>query len=560
MTKENLRDAIGNISEKNIERFLRKDDILKQKVKKQKKSIKEIALRAVAACLCLLIIGGSVFLIHGGYKHSIPSDGTTDIGTTDAITSPDSESYTLFDTEAFRSKYSGGAVNILCWDSTMPEFEISAEESQSGDIVKEAIYKRNSSTEKELGISLIFNQQDDDSGKAASILQYVKTQLAEEKTFDVISLYSRTVGILTMQGLLLPLNYTKEYLNLDNPWYPKSIKEDTSIKGNTYYVAGDVSTNVIYSTYAFIFNKDILSEDSSVGYTADSLYTLVKEQKWTVEEMYKLVGSYWKDLDGDEKKSRSDGFGFRSYNYHMDALCFGVGFDMLVIDNDATKADMLLTLSPDYTGQRAIDFVDYIGKLMTSNTALNDESCAKNFSAGNDISFLSRIRDIEKLTSTEGQNMDYGILPAPKYDTAQPGYRSYVGADCSLWGISSSQADDYDRKAMSAAIIETMGYYSMQYTTTAIFNDLFPNQNVYDNTNDKDNFILIKETSSIGADRIFIRTMSFYIGGEIMGTYAAKGADYGKYTSSLKAHYRQAIEDASKTLFELSKAFPPSDE
>ena len=307
----------------------------------------------------------------GGDDVTTPSDTTTD--PTDVTTDPDDlKKDVLFDVSAFKSSYSGETVNILCWDSEHPEFEVNKSELSGGEPLLDAIYSRNMKLQDALGVTLVFTEHTDGASLSPEVLKYVEMQADGGIPFDIMAVYSRTAAVLSQKGHLLPVNYYPEYINLNNSWYPDALVAETNIKGNTYYVSGDISTNLLYMTYGFIFNKDVLKDNPDIGYTEESLYKLVEENKWTLEEMYKLIGSYWLDADENGVKSTEDGFGLRSYNYHFDAFYTGSDLQYLTVDNSATESGKLITISSDYIGQKSIDLADTLGDLLASNNACND--------------------------------------------------------------------------------------------------------------------------------------------------------------------------------------------
>ena len=486
-------------------------------------------------------------------------DVTTSVtGTTAEVTNPAGEKNTLFDTEAFKAKYEGEDVNILCWDSEHREFEVLKTELSGSDPLLEGIYARNIHVSETLGVNLVWNEQDDDSGKAASMLQYVEMQADGGTPIDVIALYSRTAGLLSQKGHLLPVNYYSEYINLENSWYPDALVEETNIKGNTYYVSGDISTNLLYLTYGFVFNKDVLESNPGIGITSDDLYKLVEDQKWTLEEMYKLVGSYWVDADENGVKSVNDGVGLRSYNYHFDAIYVGSNMKYVVIDNTTTDPATLIQVASDYTSQKAIDLSDTIGELMSSNYAYNDESCAKTF-ANNaiDISFISRVRDIQKIHDSENNDMSYGVLPIPKYDLAQEDYKCVAGNPLTLWGISADSVD-YDREVMAAAVIEISGYFAQTDTTEAIFETLFKGR-YSEFPEDSESFDIIRRTTSFDIGRIFTKVLSanFAIADQ-WSSAAAKSQKWATKCVSMSNLFKQGAITASRDFWNLADTLKPT--
>lgn len=486
-----------------------------------------------------------------------PADTTT-VGGDAGTTAPSGDKDTLFDTNAFKKKYEGQDVNILCWTSEHREFEVTQAELTASDPLLEGIYARNVHTSDTLGVNLVWNEQDDGSKYTGSILKYIEVQSDGGQPIDVVAVYSRTAGVLAQKGHLLPVNYYSDYINLDNSWYPVALVEETDILGNTYYVSGDISTNLLYMTYGFVFNKDVLANNPGLGFTASDLYKLVEDGKWTLEQMYKLVENYYVDADDDGVKSTNDYFGIRSYNYHLDAFYVGSNMKYAVVNNNAAVENELITVSSDYTSEKAINLSDRLATLFTSNYAINDSSCAKNFAnTDGDLSFVSRIRDINKIVESENNDMNYGVLPIPKYDEAQENYKCVAGNPMTLWGISADSVD-YDREVMAAAVIEIMGYYAQTDTTEAIFETLFKGR--YANApEDAAAFDLIRQTTSFDIGRVFTNVLSTSLAiADQWSKAAANGQKWGAICKDKARMFTVGAQQASLDFRKVSQTLTPT--
>lgn len=487
------------------------------------------------------------------------TDGeTTPAGTTAAVgtTVEGGHQDTLFDVAAFKATYEGEEVNILCWDSEHPEFEVLNTELSGSDPLLEGIYARNIKVSEDLGVTLVFNEQDDDTNKAASMLKYVEMQADGGTPIDVVALYSRTAGLLSQKGHLLPVNYFSDYINLENSWYPQALVEETNIKGNTYYVSGDVSTNLLYLTYGFIFNKDVLNSLTDYDVTVDDLYDLVEEGAWTLEEMYKLCGEYWYDADESGTKTTEDGFGLRSYNYHLDALYVGSGMKYVFVDNTTTDPNALITVHTDYTSQKAINLSDTLGDFFASTYFINDNP-ATNFAKGNDIAEITRVRDIRKIHESENSDMSYGVLPIPKYDIAQEDYKCVAGNPLTLWGIS-ADACDYDREIMAAAVIEYSGYVAQSETTEAIFETLFKGR-YSEFPEDAESFDIIKRTTSFDIGRIFTKVLSnTHAIADQWSNCAAQSKRWATTGATMTKMFAAGAKTASNDFWNLAETLKPT--
>jgi len=494
----------------------------------------------------------------GKTETTTPSgDVTTTTPSADTTTSDNTPKDTLFDLEAFKKAYEGEVVSILCWDSEHPEFEVKKSELAGGEPLLDAIYTRNTELQATLGVSLEFTEHTDGASLSPDMLKYVEMQADGGMAFDIMAVYSRTAAVLSQKGHLLPVNYYPDYINLNNSWYPDALVNETNIKGNTYYVSGDISTNLLYMTYGFIFNKDVLSDNASIGYTEKDLYKLVEEDKWTLEEMYKLIGNYWLDADENGVKSTADGFGLRSYNYHFDAFYTGSGMQYLTVDNAATDPAKLVVISSDYISQKAIDLADTLGDLLASNYACNDSDSGIHFANDKDLSIVTRVRDIQKIHDSENSDMRYGVLPVPKYDLAQEDYKCVAGNPLTLWGISADTCD-YDREVIAAGVIEYMGYLAQKETTEVIFESLFKGR-YSEFPEDAASFEIIRRTTSFDIGRFFTEVIHLDFGiADEWSSAVAKSQKWATKAQMMKRLFDQGVLAASNDFWKLTDTLKPT--
>ena len=442
-------------------------------------------------------------------------------------------------------------LNVLCWNSEHPEFEM-LEEEIAGDAVNAAIYERNNQVQRTLGLeAIIWNQQSGNSGNETKFLKYVETVAQNgDVPIDVIASYARSTALCSQKGFLAPMNFYKNHIDLTHTWYPQSLLDEITIGGNVYFLSGDISTNLLFVTYGCVFNKDILT-DINIDY--NYLYELVDGGKWTLDELFKLTGDYYHDADGDGKKSAKDAIGLRTQSLHVDSIYTGAGLKYAEIDNNATDPQKLVIISPDFASKKSIDLNDRLGDIFASDYAINDSSCAKNFAVqANSIVLISRIRDIRELFKEGVDEMEYGVLPLPKYDVNQEDYKCVAANPFTLWGVYSGNFD-LEGEECAAAFIEWSGYYGMHNTTEAIFEYLFKGRYA-DEPDDASSFDTIRRTTSFDIGRIFAVVLSpDAIMADRWSSCATAGSKWATMYGSLIRGYSDNAKKASKDFWNLKE-------
>jgi hypothetical protein len=441
-------------------------------------------------------------------------------------------------------------MNILCWNSEHDEFDM-LEEEAAADTVKTAIFERNNLLKAKLGLTdIIWNEQKGSTNYQNEFLKYVETVAQNgDVEIDIIATYSRTAGLLSQKGFYLPVNFYTNYIDLTHSWYPEALIDEVNIGGNRYFVSGDISTNLLFLTYGFIFNKDLLKD---LGVDHNYLYDLVDEGKWTLEEMYKLVESYYQDIDQSGSKTENDGYGLRSYKYHLDAFYVGAGLKYAEIDNNTTDPKKLVVVSADYGSKKSIDLNDRLGQLFTSDHAYNAEPKTTFATRQNDIAEVTRIRDIREFFKDGVEECEYGVLPLPKYDEKQEEYKCVAGNPFTLWGIYSGNYD-LQREESAAGFIEWAGYYGMINTTEAIFEYLFKGRYA-DQPDDANSFDVIRRTTSFDIGRIFTKVISPNAAiADQWSNCAAIGSKWAPIYGSLIRGYSDNAKKASQDFWNLKE-------
>jgi hypothetical protein len=291
-------------------------------------------------------------------------------------------------------------------------------------------------------------------GVGAAYMNYVgNSYKAGDQTWDLITAHSRTIALTAMYGYcadLMPL----DYLDFEKPWWPTVMTETATIGDRMYFVTGDCSTNSIHMMYCIFFNKDIMSE-----YKIQDPAALVKEGKWTMENLQAVTKNLYQDLNSDGKKDYNDFFGFSSLNWHYDAIYYGAGLKQADADEET-----LFKISDDYFSEKAVNLSDFMGSWATSDDVLTDSSnYTTPFYNGNGFMIMARHKDVADKVVDAG--FSYGIVPIPKYDEAQERHITVVGNPVSFYAIYGNSKD----QNRAAAVLECWAAEAYRTTTPALF-------------------------------------------------------------------------------------------
>lgn len=252
-----------------------------------------------------------------------------------------------------------------------------------------------------------------------------------------------------------------EYLDFSKPWWDTQMAESMSINGHLYFATGDLLIDDNEATFAMMFNKDIAKD-----HNLEDIYSLVDKQEWTLNKFYEMEQKVKKDMDNDGKMGYgNDVVGFAYTADTSYCLLFGSGVMLCTKD-----ADDYPTYSLNV--ERAQDVTDLGRLILAPDCALNLVTAATGgvpyweagditFSNGKALFYAQCMNTVSGLRNYE---VNFGIVPFPKYDKAQDKYYSLMHSGSSA-SFAIPRSVDQDELTMITSIIEAMAYHSVDTLT-----------------------------------------------------------------------------------------------
>ncbi len=345
-------------------------------------------------------------------------------------------------------------IDILCWNtSQVDEFEYA---EMPKDAINQAFYKRNEAVAERTNTVLNFIQIDGDNANQGAFVQTATNGITGDSgLYDIIACYSMCAGTLMTKGVLRDLN-TVDYLDMEKPWWSSTLAESATIKDKIYFISGDISGEIFYNMMFMIYNNDL-----GDNFGRDDPRLMVKDNTWTMAEMYKFIANTYVD-DGLNGKEQNDTFGLMvPTQVLIDAFFYGCGYTFTENTEDGK-----VVLTDEFTGVATYDLLNKLTEVLHDT---NDAIFIKGnqpFKAGRGmlgVAQAAMFRDIRE----EGWN--YSILPMPKLDEKQELYYSALGFGYSYYTIpvNTSTAD------CAGAVIEALASDSYRNTTPEIFEVTF---------------------------------------------------------------------------------------
>ncbi|MCL2517967.1 MAG: extracellular solute-binding protein [Oscillospiraceae bacterium] len=287
-------------------------------------------------------------------------------------------------------------------------------ESENGDIVNDAIYRRNAAVEERLNVKLNVIPGPGWQNYDMAMNNMRRSVASDEQAYDIISGWSARVPILAAEGLFLNL-YGLKYLNFSEPWWNKSITDELTIAGKLNFASGDINTSLL-GTCLIIFENFKIREDLNLP----NIYDTVFDNKWTFDYMNNLVKDIYQDLNGDGIRDIEDfyGAGWHQGNY---LVAFLSSSNVHMTKKDADNIPYL-----DIEHEKIAALVNKVYDFIYNNEGVFDTGQEIMEMFVNNRCYISAGYLYFPNVYYRNMESDYGIIPYPKYDEHQEKYMTGI--------------------------------------------------------------------------------------------------------------------------------------
>ena len=285
-------------------------------------------------------------------------------------------------------------------------------EELTGEIFNDAVYNRNLKVESEYNVILkaIYGNNWD-----STYNDLKKDVKAGDLRADVYFTHVQSgVAGMASDGYLRDWNIVP-HLDFEKPWWNKTAITNLNIANKTFYLSGSMS---IQDPILLVFNKTLLQ-----NLALEDPYKLVREGKWTLDKLSEMALSGMRDLDGDGKMDKgADQFGLEF------GICWQTPSLMYACDEITVILDDTGYPKVELSSQKKIQVYEKIYNLLwdgdktycfnggTTETANHPHI---GIDSGRVLFCQYNLFTCENLRAAD---VEYGILPLPKYDENQQGY------------------------------------------------------------------------------------------------------------------------------------------
>ena len=418
-------------------------------------------IKLISAALSLLT-AVSVLASCGGTESSAPDPSRTEAQAQDPLE-------TEAETEAGRENtpdnlpadldFGGETVTIHVRGDTDPVKEFEAP-VQTGDIIDDALFMRRQKVEERLNVNVTVYAANTWENYNASLNDLKKTIQAGDDVYDLVSGWSARIPSLGIEGMFLNL-YEVPYIDLDQPWWVQTLRQDLTIGGKLFFVTGDITLTLLQASCVFYFNKKLMTD-----YSVPDIYQTVLDGKWTIDCMSDYAKMVSGDLDGDNQFGDLDLYGCAiTATNDVDGFLQGSDVKMIYRDDDDLP---VLKMEEEKVGtivEKIYTFM-YETPQVLSYTAEGGDFSAKQLAAFKESrALLYPARLSGAASSLKDMDTDYGIIPYPKYDENQAKYLTRIQDALALMCVPITCGN----KERSGALMEALAAEAYRVVTAPYF-------------------------------------------------------------------------------------------
>ena len=312
--------------------------------------------------------------------------------------------------------YGGREFNFLIRETEYDDYYI---EQETGDVLDDAVYRRNSEVEQRFDVRINPISIDASWNSRDTYLGTIRNSvMAGSGEYDLVDGYAAVIGGLFADKICLNL-WDVPNLRLNEKWWSALVADELTVNGKLYAMTGDLAVNMWSNLHAMYFNKGLIDD-----FGRTSPYERVKNGTWTFD-------SFLSDIKGVAEDLNNDGI------INFDDRCGYLVYDTIALDNLHNAFNIPVSKKgangfPEYDlqNEKLISAVEKINDLITNNPDAYYLTQGKNgmlltptsrevFSSGNAMYFSDTLA---ACTALRDSDTDFGIIPLPKYDENQDGY------------------------------------------------------------------------------------------------------------------------------------------
>lgn len=373
--------------------------------------------RNILLLLSALLVSGSVMISCGNTVDNAQTTQDALAETTEPAVIMEETEGLDFEYPVFEGlDYEGHVFNIYLYEWGMFREYFVAEE-QYGEVLNDTLWNREQKVLETLNVDIEYQNPD---GISFNLVSRIKTQvMAGDHTYDLFLTHCcMEVSTISAEGYLYNFNHLPN-IDLSQPYWNQNMQQTLSIGDFLPVAFGDY---MIPDPDVIFFNKQLLA-----NYDLASPYELVKNGTWTWDMLIEMSSAATQDINGDGTMDENDQYGFMAeLDWQFNGIMQSTGEYLISRGSDDSYSFNPLSEKTVNMMAKLNDFLYASGDAYTwpysqQYDVNNGAEPPVSFKNGNALFFMVPMNTASNYRETE---VDFGILPFPKYDEAQETYQS----------------------------------------------------------------------------------------------------------------------------------------
>lgn len=283
-----------------------------------------------------------------------------------------------------------------------------------GTVLNDAIYNRNARISEKYNVRF----DEIDSGKITFREDVANRISTGDTSYQVLYMGLADAANATISGYLLDM---KEISNIDleGKWWTQSSNKAWSFGNKQFFATGAITTVDDRAIRTMFFNKDMIE-----ALQLKTVYELVYDNEWVYEKFFEYVEAAKRD-DGDGIPTLSDTYGASAQTTFGFMMTMASG-EMLT---QKDENDYPTLVAADNV--RFIDVVTYLTERTAKNDGIYlgaDNDIRDLFGNGRSLFWAEVLQHAQ--TMRQNYDLNFGIIPMPKYTSDQENYHQYTTGYC----------------------------------------------------------------------------------------------------------------------------------
>ncbi len=367
----------------------------------------------------------------------------------------------------------GDELHILNFDYLFNMYIYIDFEEQTGDSLNDLVYERNRKAEEQFNCTIVEDKLAyTDWGKSF-------VELADTLINDVIAgtnTYDAAYMCVSQRMELITKNYLLDLreidsLQLDGNWWHNKLNDTLQIGGKQYIASGALNLMPYDVMTSIFFNKDM-----HIDYGLDDYYTLVREGKWTLDKLIEdcqAVAMPNSDGKWDFKEGGDGVYGIAIHTDFPAHFLYGSGIQYVTEEN----GKYILNVESDRmyaAAERISDLFDAKTGVAVGQSGVSGADFYETiFGAGRSLFLMDELKGGISLRNSD---VDFGLLPAPKYTEDQESYITDLTQRTMFFcmPVSNTHAEE------TGIVIDSLTYESQQQVVPEFFDSYLAHKGLRD--------------------------------------------------------------------------------